>query len=154
MKYEDFIKRIRKSLYYGVGTPDTEMSVSLPFAEYAADLFSETHRGHSLHRLSCVSAAQVHATPCSLIMALIYLDRLNVIDSGYSCRITPQQLFVVSLVSTHSSITCKLMQTTIWTHRKKVHGYKCRNCSCWNKFPLVSLSAEWKMTMILIRNKL
>lgn len=113
MKYEDFIKRIRKSLYYGVGTPDTEMSVSLPFAEYAADLFSETHRGHSLHRLSCVSAAQVHATPCSLIMALIYLDRLNVIDSGYSCRITPQQLFVVSLVSTHSSITCKLMQTTI-----------------------------------------
>ncbi|KMY91561.1 protein CNPPD1 isoform X1 [Drosophila simulans] len=98
MKYEDFIKRIRKSLYYGVGTPDTEMSVSLPFAEYAADLFSETHRGHSLHRLSCVSAAQVHATPCSLIMALIYLDRLNDINSGYSSRITPHQLFVVSLM--------------------------------------------------------
>ncbi|XP_043661766.1 protein CNPPD1 isoform X2 [Drosophila teissieri] len=98
MKYEDFIRRIRKSLYYGYETPDTDMSVSLPFAEYAADLFSETHRGHSLHRLSCASAAQVHATPCSLIMALIYLDRLNVVDSGYSCRITPQELFVVSLM--------------------------------------------------------
>ncbi|XP_020809324.1 protein CNPPD1-like [Drosophila serrata] len=31
-------------------------------------------------------------------MALIYLDRLNTIDPGYSCRITPHELFVVSLM--------------------------------------------------------
>ncbi|XP_017061206.1 protein CNPPD1 [Drosophila ficusphila] len=98
MNHNEFINRIRKSLYYGVETSDTEMVVSLPLAEYAAEMFSEPHRGHSLHRLSWVAAAKVQATPCSLIMALIYLDRLNHVDPGFGCRITPQELFVVSLM--------------------------------------------------------
>ncbi|XP_016960980.1 protein CNPPD1 isoform X2 [Drosophila biarmipes] len=98
MKHVEFVNRIRKSLYYGVGTVDSDMEVSLPFAEYASEMFSKPHRGHSLHRLSCVAAANMQATPCSLIMALIYLDRLNITDPGYSCRITPQELFVVSLM--------------------------------------------------------
>ncbi|XP_070133327.1 protein CNPPD1 isoform X2 [Drosophila bipectinata] len=99
MQHGDFINQIRKTLYYGADTVDSEMEVSLPLAEYAAEIFSEPHRGHSLHRLTCVAAGKIHATPCSLIMALIYLDRLNVIDPGYCCRITPQELFVVSLVA-------------------------------------------------------
>ncbi|KAH8272196.1 hypothetical protein KR018_011099, partial [Drosophila ironensis] len=98
MHHSDFINQIRKTLYYGVDAVETDMEVSLPFAEYAAEIFSEPHRGHSLHRLSCVAAGKIPATPCSLIMALIYLDRLNVIDPGYGCRITPQELFVVSLM--------------------------------------------------------
>ncbi|KAH8339643.1 hypothetical protein KR067_005016, partial [Drosophila pandora] len=98
MQYGDFINQIRKTLYYGAGTVDSEMDVSLPLAEYAAEIFSEPHRGQTLHRLNCVAAGKIQATPCSLIMALIYLDRLNVIDPGYCCRITPQELFVVSLM--------------------------------------------------------
>ncbi|XP_022208189.1 protein CNPPD1 [Drosophila obscura] len=98
MQHDEFMKRIRKTLYYGVGTADGEMEVSMPFAEYASEIFSEPHRGHSLHRLSCVTAGKIQTTPCSLIMALIYLDRLNVIDPGYGYRITPQELFVVSLM--------------------------------------------------------
>ncbi|KAH8377516.1 hypothetical protein KR093_005789, partial [Drosophila rubida] len=99
MQHGEFINRIRKTLYYGgVDTTDADMEVSKPFAEYAADLFSEPHRGHSLHRLSSIAAGKTHATPCSLIMALIYLDRLNIIDPGYGYRITPQELFVVSLM--------------------------------------------------------
>ncbi|KAH8236084.1 hypothetical protein KR032_012144, partial [Drosophila birchii] len=99
MQHGDFINRIRKTLYYGVETADADMKVvPSPLAEYASEIFSEPHRGHSLHRLSCVAAGKIQATPCSLIMALIYLDRLNTIDPGYSCRITPQELFVVSLM--------------------------------------------------------
>ncbi|EDW12074.1 protein CNPPD1 [Drosophila mojavensis] len=99
MQHGEFINRIRKTLYYGgVDTTEADMEVSMPFAEYAADLFSEPHRGHSLHRLSSIAAGKTHATPCSLIMALIYLDRLNSIDPGYGYRITPQELFVVSLM--------------------------------------------------------
>ncbi|XP_017152121.1 protein CNPPD1 [Drosophila miranda] len=99
MQHDEFMNRIRKTLYYGVGTADSEMEVSMPFAEYASEIFSEPHRGHSLHRLSCVTAGKIQTTtPCSLIMALIYLDRLNVIDPGYGYRITPQELFVVSLM--------------------------------------------------------
>ncbi|XP_020809330.1 protein CNPPD1-like [Drosophila serrata] len=99
MQHGDFINRIRKTLYYGVETADTDLKVvPSPLAEYASEIFSEPHRGHSLHRLSCVAAGKIQATPCSLIMALIYLDRLNTIDPGYSCRITPHELFVVSLM--------------------------------------------------------
>ncbi|EDW63450.2 protein CNPPD1 [Drosophila virilis] len=99
MQHGEFISRIQKTLYYGcVDTTEADMEVSMPFAEYAADLFSEPHRGHSLHRLSSIAAGKTHATPCSLIMALIYLDRLNIIDPGYGYRITPQELFVVSLM--------------------------------------------------------
>ncbi|XP_064554050.1 protein CNPPD1 [Drosophila montana] len=99
MQHGEFINRIQKTLYYGcVDTTEADMEVSMPFAEYAADLFSEPHRGHSLHRLSSIAAGKTHATPCSLIMALIYLDRLNIIDPGYGYRITPQELFVVSLM--------------------------------------------------------
>ncbi|XP_032592617.1 protein CNPPD1 isoform X2 [Drosophila grimshawi] len=100
MQHGEFMNRMRKTLYYGsVDTAEVEtLEVSRPFAEYAADLFSEPHRGHSLHRLSSIAAGKSHSTPCSLIMALIYLDRLNIIDPGYSYRITPQELFVVSMM--------------------------------------------------------
>lgn len=108
MQHGEFINRIRKTLYYGgVDTTEADMEVSMPFAEYAADLFSEPHRGHSLHRLSSIAAGKTHATPCSLIMALIYLDRLNIIDPGYGYRITPQELFVVSLVSSVAALSTK-----------------------------------------------
>ncbi|XP_068151638.1 protein CNPPD1 [Drosophila tropicalis] len=103
MHHGEYINRIRKTLYYGMNLDmdtdsDSDMALSLPFAEYAAEIFSEPHRGHSLHRLNCVTAGKFQATPCSLIMALIYLDRLNIIDPGYCCRITPQELFVLSLM--------------------------------------------------------
>lgn len=125
MQHSDFINRIRKTLYYGVGTADTDMKVvSSPLAEYASEIFSEPHRGHSLHRLSCVAAGKIQATPCSLIMALIYLDRLNTIDPGYGCRITPQELFVVSLVSKRLICTYVTLHIYICT-LICINMYKC-----------------------------
>lgn len=103
MPHDEFMKRIRKSLYFGHDFCDEEydtMEVSKPLAEYASELFSDTHRGHTLNRLTCVEASSVQtATPAALIMALIYLDRLNITDPGYVRRITPQELFIVSMVS-------------------------------------------------------
>lgn len=98
MQHNDFIDRIRKSLYFGGQTLCKDMEVSGPLAEYASELFSEPHKGHSLNRLNKVTAGSVHATPCSLIMALIYLDRLNATDPGYVRRITPSELFIVSMM--------------------------------------------------------
>uniref|UniRef100_T1PC87 Protein CNPPD1 n=1 Tax=Musca domestica TaxID=7370 RepID=T1PC87_MUSDO len=75
------------------------MGVSKPLAELTSELFSDTHRGHTLNRLSCVEASSViPATPAALIMALIYLDRLNATDPAYVRRITPQELFIVSMM--------------------------------------------------------
>ncbi|XP_013098756.2 protein CNPPD1 [Stomoxys calcitrans] len=100
MPHDEFMKRIRKSLYFGQDLYENEtMGVSKPLAEYASELFSDTHRGHTLNRLSCVEASSVvPATPAALIMALIYLDRLYATDPGYVRRITPQELFIVSMM--------------------------------------------------------
>lgn len=98
MPHGEYIDRIRKSLYFGDDTLDEEMEMSRPLAEYASELFSAPHKGHSLKRLTKVAAGSVHASPCSLIMALIYLDRLNVADPMYVLRITPQELFIVSMM--------------------------------------------------------
>lgn len=100
MHHDDFMKRVRKSLYFGYDLYDEDaLEISKPLAEYASELFSNSHRGHTLNRLSYVDASSVQATPAALIMALIYLDRLNVTDPSYVRRITPHELFIVSMVN-------------------------------------------------------
>uniref|UniRef100_A0A1A9X5S3 Protein CNPPD1 n=1 Tax=Glossina brevipalpis TaxID=37001 RepID=A0A1A9X5S3_9MUSC len=99
MEHDEFMKRVRKSLYFGYDLYDENaLEISKPLAEYASELFSDSHRGHSLNRLSYVDASNVQATPAALIMALIYLDRLNASDSNYVRRITPHELFIVSMM--------------------------------------------------------
>ncbi|XP_075149516.1 uncharacterized protein LOC142223513 [Haematobia irritans] len=100
MPHNEFMQRIRKSLYFGQDFYESEsLGVSKPLAEYASELFSDTHRGHTLNRLSCVEASSViPATPAALIMALIYLDRINATDPSYVRCITPQELFIVSMM--------------------------------------------------------
>lgn len=95
--HEEFLNRIKKTLYYG--SPSVKCTkISRPLADYAADIFSESHRGHSLSRLNFVTVGNLTVTPCSLILAMIYLDRLNVVDPAYARRITPSELFIVSMM--------------------------------------------------------
>lgn len=104
MPHDEFLKRIRKTLYVG-GAPSSASSmancqrVSRPFAHYAAEIFSESHKGHSLNRLNAVTITNMSSTPCSLILALIYLDRLQDSDPIFPRKITPTELFLVSMVS-------------------------------------------------------
>lgn len=95
--HEEFLNRIKKTLYYGSPTVKCT-KISRPLADYAADIFSESHRGHSLSRLNFVTVGNLTVTPCSLILAMIYLDRLNVVDPAYARRITPSELFIVSMM--------------------------------------------------------
>lgn len=100
IEHEEFLNRIKKTLYYGSSTSTVKCTmISRPLADYAAEIFSESHRGHSLSRLNFVTVGNLTVTPCSLILAMIYLDRLNVIDPAYARRITPSELFIVSMVS-------------------------------------------------------
>ncbi|XP_055642736.1 protein CNPPD1 [Toxorhynchites rutilus septentrionalis] len=97
LDHEEFLNRIKKTLYYGSSTVKCT-KISRPLADYAADTFSESHRGHSLSRLNFVTVGNLTVTPCSLILAMIYLDRLNTIDPAYARRITPSELFIVSMM--------------------------------------------------------
>lgn len=104
MPHDQFLQRIRKTLYVGghvsVLPPSANsQKISRPLADYAAELFSAPHRGHSLNRLHSVTVSKLQATPCSLILAMIYMDRLSVSDPLYATRITPTELFLVSMVS-------------------------------------------------------
>uniref|UniRef100_A0A182LWL3 Protein CNPPD1 n=1 Tax=Anopheles culicifacies TaxID=139723 RepID=A0A182LWL3_9DIPT len=95
--HAEFIDRIKKTLYYGSSKVRCT-KISRPLADYAADVFSETHRGHSLSRLNFATVGNLSVTPCSLILAMIYLDRLNATDPTFVRRITPSELFIVSMM--------------------------------------------------------
>lgn len=115
MEHDLFLKRIEKSLYYGTSKSNSTIKkcnvISRPLAHYAAEIFTETHKGHSLNRLNFVTAGLIDVTPCSLILALIYLDRLKDTDPDYARRITPTELFLVSMVI--SSDKLELERVTI-----------------------------------------
>uniref|UniRef100_A0A182PED2 Protein CNPPD1 n=1 Tax=Anopheles epiroticus TaxID=199890 RepID=A0A182PED2_9DIPT len=95
--HEEFLDRIKKTLYYGSSKVRCT-KISRPLADYAADVFSESHRGHSLSRLNFATVGNLSVTPCSLILAMIYLDRLNATDPTFVRRITPSELFIVSMM--------------------------------------------------------
>lgn len=127
MPHDELMGRLKKSLYYGgIGRPKELTKVSSPLAEYASELFSEPHKGHSLHRLNKVTAGSIQASPCSLIMALIYLDRLNSADPGYVRRITPQELFIVSMVSLTTLFTAAQFNYSLISYQ--LHAWK---LPCW-----------------------
>ncbi|KAF5278451.1 hypothetical protein FQA39_LY05940 [Lamprigera yunnana] len=98
--HQEFLERITKTLYYGK-IPSTER-LSLPVTELASELFSEPQRGCSLDRLHCNDAAKISrnacVSPCSLVLAVLYLERLKLSNSEYLQRIGPSELFLVSLM--------------------------------------------------------
>lgn len=91
MSHGEFLNRIQKSLYYG----NSKAKMSIPLSDYIADTFSETHNGYSLNRLNYSTVGNLRSTPCSLILAMIYLERLQ---TGYTKHVTPTELFLVSMV--------------------------------------------------------
>jgi len=98
MEHQEFIKRIKKTLYYGATSPVQCDRISRPLADYTAEMFSETHKGTSLNRLDFATVSKLKITPCSLILAMVYLDRLNDLDPVYARKITPSELFLVSMM--------------------------------------------------------
>lgn len=96
LSHGEFLNRIQRSLYYGHGK---ETQISIPLSDYIADTFSETHRGYSLNRLNYATIGNLRTTPCPLILAMIYLERLKDADPAYTKHVTPTELFLVSMVS-------------------------------------------------------
>lgn len=98
--HDEFLNRISKSLYYSK-LPVTDC-LSLPVTELAAELFSEVKSGHTLERLDVEEASRISrnacVSPCSLVLALLYLERLKDCNPEYLQRVAPSELFLVSLM--------------------------------------------------------
>ncbi|KOC59606.1 Protein CNPPD1 [Habropoda laboriosa] len=98
--HDEFLNRISKSLYYSK-LPMTDC-LSLPVTELAAELFTEVKSGHTLERLDVEEASRISrnacVSPCSLVLALLYLERLKDCNPEYIQRVAPSELFLVSLM--------------------------------------------------------
>lgn len=80
-------------MYYG------RAKLSIPLSDYITEAFSEAHNSYSLNRLDHAVVGRLRTTPCSLILALIYFERLKDSDPAYCKQITPTDLFLISMVS-------------------------------------------------------
>ncbi|KAJ8912913.1 hypothetical protein NQ315_017243 [Exocentrus adspersus] len=104
--HKNYLSRITKTLYYG-RLPKAE-ALSLPVTELAAELFSEVQKGKSLERLHYNDAAEISRnaciSPCSLVLAMLYLERLKTRNPEYLDKTAPSDLFLVSLM-----VSCKFL---------------------------------------------
>ncbi|XP_031849619.1 protein CNPPD1 isoform X1 [Nomia melanderi] len=98
--HDEFLNRISKSLYYSK-LPMTDC-LSLPVTELAAELFTEVKSGYTLERLDVEEASRISrnacVSPCCLVLALLYLERLKDCNPEYLQRVAPSELFLVSLM--------------------------------------------------------
>merc|ERR1712165_121664 len=101
--FEDTTERFRKSLYYG-RIPSSDR-FSLPVTELCVANFNYLGLeglGKKLDRLSIDRAAEITretcSSPTSLVLALLYLDRLRSSNPKYLGNISSTDLFLVSLM--------------------------------------------------------
>lgn len=98
--HEEFLERITKTLYYAE-LPSTER-FSLPLSELAVELYSEVKCGRSLERLTLEDASEISRnaciSPCSLVLAMLYLEQLKTTNPVYVDKVASSDLFVISLM--------------------------------------------------------
>ncbi|XP_014284864.1 protein CNPPD1 [Halyomorpha halys] len=98
--HDEFMQRITKTLYYSK-LPVTER-FSLPLSELAVELYSEVKVGRSLERLRIEDASDISRnaciSPCSFVLAVIYLEQLKTTNPVYIDRVAPSELFLISLM--------------------------------------------------------
>lgn len=97
MKHQDFLNRIKKTLYYGPSNPNR--MISQPLAQHITTHFNETRRNYDLNILDLRTVSKIRQqTPCSMILSMIYLERLLKSDPTYVRLISPSELFLVTLM--------------------------------------------------------
>lgn len=104
------MERIRKSFYYGkVKETDEVMDCpSLPLTEAAVEMFEEalkqkcsvSSKGLDVFDLNYASTVSDKAciSPCSVVLAIIYIERLKQQNPEYLRTVSPCDLFLVSMV--------------------------------------------------------
>lgn len=76
--------------------------IGFDVTELATELFSASQRKHSLQRLDLQEASDLSrsacVSPCSLVLALLYLERLQSSRPSYLRETPPSELYLISLV--------------------------------------------------------
>nr|CAG4640859.1 EOG090X069C [Eulimnadia texana] len=101
MEYWDLMNRLNKTMYYGT-RPKTERP-SLALTDIAVNKFTlydhlfpslenlHMEKASSLSREACIS-------PCSLVLAMVYIDRLGRSNPNFLASVPSSKLFIVSVM--------------------------------------------------------
>ncbi|XP_037135370.1 protein CNPPD1 [Syngnathus acus] len=95
-------ERVRKRLYYGLDRDVTSLEVlSSPVTDIAVELFQKSapspirklHKNYAVHvsREACIS-------PCAMMLALVYIERLRNRNPEYLQKISSSDLFLISMM--------------------------------------------------------
>ncbi|XP_011604398.2 protein CNPPD1 [Takifugu rubripes] len=94
-------ERMRKRLYYGLDTDVTLDSLSCPVTDIAIEIFQKSapspirklHKTYAAHvsREACIS-------PCAMMLALVYIERLRHRNPEYLQKISSSDLFLISMM--------------------------------------------------------
>ncbi|KJH43253.1 Cyclin [Dictyocaulus viviparus] len=89
-------KRIRRTLGYGMRQP---YSINLPLSELVVDFFNKRSPFDYLksETSACISGCG-YADPCTLVVAMVYLDRLRLKDKNWFESSDPSDLYLPALV--------------------------------------------------------
>nr|SVE70423.1 EOG090X069C [Daphnia similis]SVE71047.1 EOG090X069C [Daphnia similis]SVE71678.1 EOG090X069C [Daphnia similis]SVE72310.1 EOG090X069C [Daphnia similis] len=103
MDYSELTERLRKTLYYGsVSKASHNLNSSLPLTRVMVEKFSETDSNLFLEKLCFEYAAELSReaclSPCSLVVALIYLERLCQSNPNFVSSIPSSKLFLISVM--------------------------------------------------------
>lgn len=102
------VERLRKSLYYGsknCGSQELLDCPSMPLTEVTVQLFEKTvtsgSRGLDVFDMNFASSVSRQAciSPTSIMLSMVYLERLKRKNPEYLRRVSPCDLFLVSIVS-------------------------------------------------------
>ncbi|XP_072513816.1 protein CNPPD1 [Salminus brasiliensis] len=99
--HQQLADRVRKRLYYGLD-PDTSLdALSCPVTDIAVELLQKSapspirklHKKYAAHvaREACIS-------PCAMMLALVYIERLRHRNPEYLQQISSSDLFLISMM--------------------------------------------------------
>ncbi|XP_011153189.1 protein CNPPD1 [Harpegnathos saltator] len=95
----EFLNRIKKTLYYPAVPVNNYLSLSV--IERTSEFFTESSN-HQLEKLDVEVASRISnaicASPCALVLAMLYIQRLKNCNSKYLQEVAPLELFLISLM--------------------------------------------------------
>jgi len=98
-EHDSLHRRLGKSLYYGGNDSTSEDGFSFPLTQLCVEHFNRVITTSSLDMAKASGVARdTCSSPTSLVVALLYLERLRGSNPGYLSTVSSADLFLVSLM--------------------------------------------------------
>ncbi|KAK6753765.1 hypothetical protein RB195_013012 [Necator americanus] len=115
-------RRIRRTLCYGAKQPHT---INLPLSELVVDFFNKRSPFDYMRPETSASiSGRGYADPCTLVVAMVYLDRLRVNDKVWFESSDPTDLYLPALVVAskflHDSDTYDRVSNADWAEAANI----------------------------------